>query len=148
MIGVLMSGGMDSISIAWWKRPDIAFFVDYGQKASAAEESAGRAACDVMQIRHEVIRADCSMLGSGNMSDFAPHPMAPMPEWWPFRNQLILTLAGSAALRVGANQLMMGALKTDGEHADGRPEFIDAISRLMAMQEGCISVTAPAIRLT
>ena len=36
MIGLLLSGGMDSISIAWWKRPDVAISVDYGQRAAAS----------------------------------------------------------------------------------------------------------------
>ena len=148
MIALLLSGGMDSISIAWWKKPDVGVFVDYGQRPAAAEEAAGRAACDAMGMRHEVVRADCSALGSGNMSGAPALDLAPVPEWWPYRNQLILTLAGAAALRLGAKHLMIGSLGTDGEHADGRPAFIDAMSDLMAMQEGGLTVSAPAIRMT
>lgn len=148
MIALLLSGGMDSTSIAWWKRPDVAIFVDYGQKPAAAEETASRAVCEAIGLRHEVVRADCSGLGSGNMSEAPALAIAPVPEWWPYRNQLVLTLAGSAALRLGAKHLMIGTLATDGEHADGRSEFIDAISGLMAMQEGGLTVGAPAIGLT
>jgi 7-cyano-7-deazaguanine synthase len=43
---------------------------------------------------------------------------------------------------------MIGALRTDGEHADGRPEFVKRISDLMQMQEGGMSVSAPAIGLS
>jgi 7-cyano-7-deazaguanine synthase len=139
---------MDSISIAWWKRPDVALFVDYGQKPASAEEAAGRAACDAMGLRYEKIRADCSSLGSGDMAGAAALDIAPVPEWWPFRNQLILTLAGAAALRLGVTQLVIGALATDVEHADGRKSFIDAISNLMEMQEGGLTVSAPAVDMT
>ena len=148
MIGLLLSGGMDSISIAWWKRPDIAISVDYGQRAAAAELEAAGAACRAIGIRHEIIRADCSSLGSGDMAGLPPVAAAPVPEWWPFRNQLVLTLAGIAAVRLGISNLMIGSLVTDGEHADGRPDFIEAISTLMSLQEGGITVTAPAISMT
>jgi len=148
MIGLLLSGGMDSISIAWWKRPDVAISVDYGQRAAAAELEAAGAVCHAIGIRHEIVRADCSSLGSGDMAGLPPVAAAPVPEWWPFRNQLVLTLAGIAAVRLGVSNLMIGALATDGEHADGRPDFIEAISTLMSLQEGGITVTAPAISMT
>src|SRR3546814_5423621 len=74
--------------------------------------------------------------------------MAPVPEWWPFRNQLILTIAGAVALHLNETELMIGALRTDGVHADGRPEFIEMISALMQMQEGGLRVSAPAIELS
>jgi 7-cyano-7-deazaguanine synthase len=148
MIALLLSGGMDSISIAWWKRPDIALFVDYGQKPAAAEEEASRAACNAIGLSYEVVRADCSALGSGNMSGLPALDVAPVPEWWPFRNQLILTLAGAAALKLDAKHLLIGTLSTDAEHADGRGDFIEAISNLMALQEGGLTVSAPAIGMT
>jgi 7-cyano-7-deazaguanine synthase len=148
MIALLMSGGMDSISIGWWKRPDLAIFVDYGQLPAAAERAAGTAACRAMDIRCETVRADCSSLGSGNMAGLPSNTFAPVPEWWPFRNQLILTLAGMAALRLGSTELMIGTLITDDQHADGRPEFVNRASELMEMQEGGLIVSAPAIGLT
>lgn len=148
MIGLLLSGGMDSISIAWWKRPDVAISVDYGQRAAAVELEASGEVCRITGIRHEIIRVDCSSLGSGSMAGLAPLAAAPVPEWWPFRNQLVLTLAGIAAVRLGISSLMIGALMTDGEHADGRPDFVEAISNLMSLQEGGITVTAPAISMT
>ncbi len=148
MKAVLMSGGMDSISIAWWKRPEIAIFVDYGQKPASAERDAGLAACRAMNIRYEQVNADCSAIGSGDMAGTAPSPHAPVSEWWPFRNQLILTLAGVAALRFGATELLIGTLRTDGQHADGLPAFVERISDLMSMQEGGLTVSAPAIGLS
>ncbi len=148
MTALLLSGGMDSISIAWWKRPSLAIFVDYGQAPAAAEEAAGRAAADAMGLHYEVVRADCSALGSGDMAGKPALGLAPISEWWPFRNQLILTIAGVVALRNDEAELMIGALRTDGAHADGRPEFVERISALMSMQEGGLRVTAPAIHLS
>ena len=148
MTALLLSGGMDSISIAWWKRPSLAIFVDYGQLPAKAEEAASRAAAEAIGLKYEVVRADCSALGSGDLAGQPAADVAPVPEWWPFRNQLILTIAGTLALRAGEDELMIGALRTDGEHADGRAEFIDLISRLMAMQEGGLRVSAPAIALS
>ena len=147
MRAILMSGGMDSISVAWWRRPDVAIFVDYGQRAAQAEFDAGAAACAAMGLQHEAIRVDCSALGSGDMAGVPASAVAPVSEWWPFRNQLLLTLAGMFAIKLGAQRLDIGALRTDGEHADGRPEFIERISALMAMQEGGLTVEAPAIGL-
>lgn len=145
MPALLLSGGMDSVAIAWWKRPSLALFVDYGQKPAQAEENAGRAAAEAIGLRYEVVRADCSALGSGDLAGLPPTAVAPASEWWPFRNQLILTLAGAAALHAGETELMIGALRTDGHHADGRPEFIEKISALMKLQEGGLTVSAPAI---
>jgi len=148
MIGLLLSGGMDSVSIAWWKRPDVAITVDYGQRPAEAEIAAAGAVCIALGIRHEVVRADCSSLGSGDMAGQPPAAIAPVPEWWPFRNQLVLTLAGIAAVKLGVTHLMIGALATDGVHADGRPEFVEVMSKVMSLQEGGITVSAPAIGLT
>jgi 7-cyano-7-deazaguanine synthase len=147
MIGLLLSGGMDSTCIAWWKRPDVAITVDYGQRAAEGEIHAAQAVCNTIGIRHEIIRVDCSSLGSGDMAGGAAMTIAPVSEWWPYRNQLIITLAASLAVGLGVGELMIGALATDCAHADGRPEFIEAISLLMELQEGGLVVSAPAITL-
>lgn len=39
---ILLSGGMDSIALAYWKRPEIAITIDYGQKPAAAEVVASK----------------------------------------------------------------------------------------------------------
>jgi 7-cyano-7-deazaguanine synthase len=147
MIGLLLSGGVDSTAIAWWKRPDVAITVDYGQKPAKAEIAASVAISLGIGIRHEIISIDCSRLGCGDMAGTPPSALASIPEWWPFRNQLILTLAGMAAVRIGIRHLMIGSLSTDCEHADGRPDFVTSISNLMSMQEGEISISAPAISM-
>lgn len=53
----------------------------------------------------------------------------------------------AAAIGDGAKELMFGAIRTDETHADGRREFLERINGLMQLQEGGISVTAPALEM-
>jgi 7-cyano-7-deazaguanine synthase len=145
---LLLSGGMDSTSIAYWKRPEIAVTIDYGQLPAEAEIAASRAVCGALNISHEIIRVDCSSLGSGDLAG-SPHlNLAPVPEWWAYRNQLLITLAGMRVIGLDVGHLLIGALATDVLHADGRPEFVTAISKLLEIQEGGLTVSAPAHEMT
>jgi 7-cyano-7-deazaguanine synthase len=146
--GVLLSGGLDSIALTYWMRPPIALTVDYGQSAREAEIRAASAVCSALSIEHEIIRADCSHLGSGDLVNRAPLEIAPMTEWWPFRNQLLITLAAMKAISLGVTHLLVGSVKTDSVHKDGTSGFFGTISDLLSMQEGEIKVLVPAIDLT
>ena len=145
---LLLSGGMDSIAIAYWKRPEVGITVAYGQRASKAELRAAAAVCEALNIEHHVIEADLSSLGSGDMAGQAPAALAAVSEWWPFRNQMLVTLAAMKAVALGVNKLMIGTLRTDGVHADGKPEFIDLMNSVLRIQEGEILLEAPAIKLS
>jgi 7-cyano-7-deazaguanine synthase len=146
--GLLLSGGMDSAALAYWKRPKFAYTVDYGQLPADGEIRAAAALCEALSIQHRIVRADCSGLGTGDLAGRSPSPLAPITEWWPYRNQLIITLAGAAALSDGVNELMIGAIQSDHQHADGRPEFFESLSRLMQLQEGALKISVPAIGLS
>lgn len=145
--GILLSGGMDSVALAYWQRPNFAYTIDYGQLAAEGEIRAASEVAQQLKIAHRVIRIDCRSLGSGDMAGTAPISAAPVTEWWPFRNQLLLTLAGAKALLDGITELMAGSVKTDGTHADGRPEFFARADALFSMQEGGLRITAPALRM-
>lgn len=145
---LLLSGGMDSVAIAYWKRPSHAVTVDYGQLAAAAEIRAAGAVCDMLGIVHRVVRADLSALGSGDMAGSPGIDIAPVPEWWPYRNQMLVTLAAMAVIPLGVRRLMIGTLATDGEHADGKAEFVAALDALLRMQEGGLALEAPAVGLS
>ncbi|RAI54650.1 7-cyano-7-deazaguanine synthase [Roseicella frigidaeris] len=145
---LLLSGGMDSVAIAWWRRPEIAVTIDYGQRAAAAEVRAAAAVCAELGIEHLVQRVDLAALGSGDMAGRPRLAEAPVPEWWPFRNQMLVTLAAMAVIPRGARRLLIGCLATDGAHADGRAAFVEAMDGLLAMQEGGMRLEAPAIGLT
>jgi 7-cyano-7-deazaguanine synthase len=145
---LLLSGGVDSVALAYWKRPEIAITVDYGQRAAVTEISVSRHICELLGVVHHVVTADCSSLGSGDMAGAAPLANAPVSEWWPYRNQLLATLAGMKALAIGASELMLGSVSSDNIHVDGTAKFYETLSALMAMQEGRLMVSAPALDLT
>lgn len=146
---LLLSGGIDSVAIAYWKHPDLAVTVDYGQIPSQAEIRAASKVCEELDVPHEVISVDCSHLGAGNMTSQS-HQLdtAPNEEWWPYRNQLIITLAAMRLIHMDVGEILLGAVKDDSSHADGRFEFFESMDAVMCQQEGRIRVETPAIRLT
>ncbi|KAB2704007.1 MULTISPECIES: 7-cyano-7-deazaguanine synthase [Brucella] len=141
---LLLSGGMDSTCLAYWRRPDLAITIDYGHKAAKGEIRAATAICRHLGIEHLIIRCDLSALGSGDMAGKPADPNAPASEWWPYRNQMLATLAAMECIKHGINVLELGALRTDGFHVDGRREFVEALSALLSMQEGGLRLEAPA----
>ncbi len=145
---LLLSGGMDSIALAFWWRPAVAITIDYGQRPARAEIDAAAAACDSLGIEHRVLRVDCSSLGSGDLAGTTPLAMAPVPEWWPFRNQLLITLAAAECVRHAIPGIILGTVKSDAVHADGSLRFIEAMSTVLELQEGGLTLEAPAIDLT
>jgi 7-cyano-7-deazaguanine synthase len=145
---LLLSGGMDSIAVAHWCRPEVAITIDYGQQAAKGEIRASEGVAEVLGMDWFLLSTNLSELGSGDMSRTAPLSIAPIPEWWPFRNQLLITLAAMKGVTFGVKRLLIGTLKTDEMHADGRPEFIERINILLMGQEGGVTLDAPAIKLT
>lgn len=146
--GLLLSGGMDSTALAWWKKPDAAYTIDYGQLAAEAEISASAAVCAALDIPHHLVRVDCQFLGSGDMAGKAALGAAPESDWWPFRNQLLITLLAMRALSHGVSRILIGTVKSDQNHLDGTVGFIQAMNTLLQSQEGHIVLEAPAILLS
>ena len=139
---------MDSVAIAAWKKPEIAFTIDYGQRAAAAEVEASRQVCAELGIEHEAITTPCGKLGSGDMALTPALDSAPASDWWPFRNQLLITLAGMRCVSIGVENLMIGTVASDQTHGDGRQGFLDAMNALLDVQEGGLRVTAPALAMS
>jgi 7-cyano-7-deazaguanine synthase len=146
--GLLLSGGMDSVALAFWRRPDVAFTVDYGQLAAKGEIRAARQIAKELDVAHEVLAIDCRQLGSGDMAGIPASAIAPVPEWWPFRNQMLVTFAAARAVSLGVGQLLVGSVASDESHQDGKAEFYVLLDRLLEFQEGGIRVTAPGIAMT
>lgn len=145
---ILLSGGMDSTSLAYWQRPEIGICIDYGQKPAEAEIRASRAVAEQLNIQYEVIRIDCSTLGSGDLSKADALEIAPSSEWWPFRNQMLITLAVMRGASLKISELMLGTVKSDGHHADGTGAFVSAADKLVSLQEGSVRISAPAINMS
>jgi 7-cyano-7-deazaguanine synthase len=147
MRALLLSGGMDSTALAFMLRPELAVTLDYGQKPAAGEIRAAQAVCGLVGIEHVVVRADCSAVGTGPLSDSPQIAIAPVPEWWPFRNQLLVTLAAAYCVRRSVTDILVGSVASDGVHADGKSRFYELLSDVVIYQEGRIKVSAPAIHL-
>jgi 7-cyano-7-deazaguanine synthase len=140
---LLLSGGLDSSALAFWKRPDVCLTVDYGQRPARGELAAAKALCGELDLRHETLSVDMKALGSGSLAGEAASDLGHAEEWWPYRNQMLVTLAGMRFVNEGLREIMIGAVRTD-VHADGKTPFIRGIDRLMSLQEGRIGVSAPA----
>lgn len=145
---LLLSGGIDSIALAYWKRPQLAYTINYGQESYEGELRASRAVADILSIEHHTVSVDCRDLGSGDLAGRAPCSIAPVTEWWPFRNQLLVTLAAMKAVQDDVGVLLVGSVRTDSSHLDGTAEFYEKLNDLVLFQEGRIVVEAPAIGMT
>ncbi|MDB5270114.1 MAG: 7-cyano-7-deazaguanine synthase [Hymenobacter sp.] len=145
---LLLSGGMDSIALAYWLRPEVAFTIDYGQLPYNGELRAAEEITKQLGIRHELLKVDCRAIGSGDLSGNAPDSHAPASEWWPYRNQLLITLCAAKAITMGIEEIIIGSVASDGFHKDGTPQFIQLMNDLVSYQEGNLRVSAPAIAMT
>jgi len=142
---LLLSGGMDSTAVGWAIRPGLAITIDYGQLAAAGELRAAESVCESLGVRHRAVRVNCRELGSGDMAGTEASVVAPVSEWWPFRNQLLITIAAAVALQEGMRCLVLGVVASDRCHADGRVEFFEDMRRVLRGQEGGLELEVPAI---
>jgi 7-cyano-7-deazaguanine synthase len=145
---ILLSGGLDSIALCYWQRPDVAITINYGQLPAAAEIATSTKVCKELKIQHEIVTVDCRHLGSGDLAGTDPIRMSPSREWWPYRNQLLVTFAAMKGIQLGIGELILGSVKSDGFHADGTSTFYAQIDELLKLQEGQMRVSVPAIALT
>jgi 7-cyano-7-deazaguanine synthase len=147
-VGLLLSGGIDSSALAFWKRPAVCFTVDYGQLAAPSELVAAKTVASHLDIKHEILRIDCSSLGSGDLSRKPALKIGNTPEWWPFRNQLLVTLCAMRAVESDIHELLVGTVRSDRIHGDGTAVFYSALNSTLACQEGGLQVSAPALNMT
>lgn len=146
---LLLSGGLDSTALAALTRPTLCLAIDYGQRSAAGELRAAAAVCRALRLNLSTLTLDLGGLGGGLLKDEDALPGAPSPEWWPYRNQILVTAAASVALQAGLPQVLTGTVAGDGaRHIDGRPAFYQALDCLIRMQEGGIRVRTPAITET
>lgn len=145
---ILLSGGMDSAALAAWKMPPVAITIDYGQKSAVGEIRASIEIAKTLSIQHHIISVDCSSLGSGDLAGSPTVAVAPCREWWPFRNQLLITLAAMKVISLDVDLLLFGSVLGDSQHVDGSAHFFDSMNKTLSMQEGGLQVAAPASHLS
>lgn len=139
---LLFSGGIDSTALAWSERPDELLFVDYGQCSAAGERRAAFAIAEALDLPISVREVSFKSMGSGSLVG-EHNPIATAPEFWPFRNQMLITIAVMAYATSEPLDVLIGTVASDVIHPDGRPAFLAAASDLVGLQ-GRYSVRAPA----
>lgn len=138
--GILLSGGVDSICLAYGIKPDIAYTIDYGQTVADREIYVSKYICKELNIEHKIIKVDCKNLGSGTLANSENLSFSPSEEWWPYRNQLIITLALMQGIKDEIKELHLATVKSDEFHKDGTKQFYEYINKLVSFQEGEILV--------
>lgn len=147
-VALLLSGGMDSFALAFMKRPDLTLTINYGQKPASAELQASKLLSQRLGLTHLSLSINLSSLGSGDLCDNAPISHAPASDWWPFRNQALITLAAMRLISLNINEIQIATVKNDSFHADGSVAFIEAMNTVLKLQEGNIQLSAPAMSMT
>ncbi|SDR77262.1 7-cyano-7-deazaguanine synthase [Maribacter dokdonensis] len=142
---ILLSGGIDSICLTYGIKPDIAYTVDYGQTVSKREIYVSKYICNKLNIKHKTIKVDCKNLGSGTLANSKTSNISPSEEWWPFRNQLLVTLAAMQSIKDSVNEIYLASVKSDNFHKDGTIGFYKSINNLVSYQEGNIKIICPTL---
>ena len=140
---IVVSGGMDSITLLYDKKGEIALAVtfDYGSKHNAREIAWAKVHCGRLGIRHIVIKLDfmqkyftSSLLEGGDEipeGHYADENMKSTVV--PFRNGIMLSVAAGIAESNGLKKILIA--NHGGDHTiypDCRPEFIGAMDRAIA----------------
>ncbi|MFT3723890.1 MAG: 7-cyano-7-deazaguanine synthase [Hyphomonadaceae bacterium] len=145
---LLFSGGLDSTCIAKIEKPDLLITVDYGQRAAQGEIAAAESIAAALKLKHKVLIAKPVDCGQGLMAGRDQASKKFPPEWWPFRNQYLLTVAAMHIEDGSASEILIGTVSTDSQQSDGSDSFIDRFNELLLSQKSYSSVRAPAIRMT
>ncbi|UMB53936.1 7-cyano-7-deazaguanine synthase [Lutibacter sp. A64] len=143
---ILLSGGIDSICLAYHLKPEVAYTIDYGQNSAEREIYVSKLICHILKIRHEVIRVNCKSLGSGNLINENSIEESPSEEWWPYRNQLLITLCLMKAINDKVGEIHLASVKSDSFHKDGTEEFYKMCNDLSMYQEGGIKIISNTVK--
>lgn len=141
----LLSGGVDSICLTYGLMPDIAYTIDYGQTVAEREIYVSKYICELLNIEHKVIQINCRSLGTGTLANSDNLSFAPSEEWWPYRNQLLITFAAMMGIKDGVIDLYLASVKSDKFHKDGTEEFYKLINETVSYQEGGLKVHCPTL---
>ncbi|QSV13780.1 7-cyano-7-deazaguanine synthase [Photobacterium ganghwense] len=145
---LLLSGGIDSVALAAWLKPSIGLTINYGQRCAEAEIHSATQVAKALSIKHIVMDINIGSLGSGDLAKTNAVSHSANSEFWPYRNQFLITIGAMIAINNNCKNILIGSVSSDCRHRDGSTEFVDTIDSLVALQEGGIRIQAPAIELT
>ena len=143
---LLFSGGIESTCLALTEQPDLAVNIDYGQVCAQGERQAAEHIAKLLGISLTTIDAPLSHLGRGEMTGVPQPKDTAVPEHWPYRNQLLVTLAAMSLPPAHEHEIIIGTVKSDHVHADGSEAFVKAMSSTLAAQYSGVRLSAPAIK--
>ena len=141
---LLISGGIDSVSIAITHQPKFALIVDYGHKAFLGELASSKYFCTKNKISLHTIKLDLSSLGQGSLFSGAEDES----DHFAFRNQFLLTVGCMKAVDLGCDELLIGAVRDDVNYSDCSSEFLQYFQSLVSIQAGGVAVRTPLIDYT
>jgi len=144
---LLFSGGIESTCLAFSLKPDICLTINYGQLAAHGEIAAAQNIASYFGLKHEILEINLSSIGSGQLAGAPTIPQASIPEFWPYRNQMLITFAAMKYAGSEKLRLLIGSALGDATHQDGTLPFIESMNSLLNMQEGQARVEAPAIEI-
>ena len=136
-----------STCIAYRERPDICLTIDYGQIAAPGELTASRLIAKALKLDHEVIKTNVREFGLGLLAG-QRIAATKHPEFWPFRNQLLITLAAMRLYKTAEVHLIIGSVRSDRKHADGRANFLKSMRKILGIQKIDLVLEYPASRLS
>lgn len=157
---IIVSGGMDSITLLYDKKEEIALAVtfDYGSNHNAKEITWAKVHCERLKIKHIVIKLDfmhkyftSSLLKGADAipeGHYADENMKSTVV--PFRNGIMLSIAAGIAESNGLKKVLIA--NHGGDHTiypDCRPAFIKAMNE--ATENGTyvnVSICAPYTNIT
>jgi 7-cyano-7-deazaguanine synthase len=150
---VVLSGGPDSATVAYWAKKQgydlSAISFKYGQIATKETDSAQKIA-EKLEVPIKVIDLSTLKEVFGEVTSLC-NPDIPMtssfsqPIIVPFRNAIFLSVAVSYAASIGANKIFYGAQGSDEPfYPDCRREFYKAFETAACLGTGAeVSVEAP-----
>ena len=130
------------------EKPDILLTIDYGQVCAEGEVRADKYSASLLSLRHETILAPLRKLGAGDMTGLSHFKDEGPPEHWPYRNQMLITLAAMRYQRENLTQIVIGTVKSDNIHSDGTSQFISAMEQALIAQNSNLKLSAPAHDMT
>jgi 7-cyano-7-deazaguanine synthase len=132
---LLFSGGIDSTVLAWWLRPERLLFLDYGQVPAPGERRAAQAVASTLGLPLDIRGVDLRAFGHGTMAGSSSLNRE-APEFWPYRNQILVTLAAMAYAEQQPTSILLGSVAGDEIHPDGTVSFRSAMDSLLRVQSG------------
>lgn len=122
--------------------------IDYGQLPAAGEIAAAKKIAATLKLEHTILSASLAEFGRGEMVGERALEESQVPEHWPLRNQMLITLAAMKYADLGLTEIMIGTVVSDFVHSDGSPDFVERLNALIDVQISGLRVSAPAIAMS